>query len=306
MDWDDALTHTVDEIKRIQEKYGNNAFGMLSGVSLSNEKSYLVGKFARVALKTANLDYNGRLCMVSAGAGNKKAFGLDRISNSFEDLERAEVIIVTGANISETFPTLTHWIWRARDYGAKLIVIDPRMIPLARTADLHLPVKPGTDSALLGAMLKYLADNDMLDHDFIRDHTSGFDEALDIVKDYTLEWAEAVTGIEKEKIETAAKWWGQAKTSFLLHARGIEHHTKGVDNVVACINLVVTVRLRDKETGRGAGSMVINVISFRETAILKIRSTVNIFRRFGVLMKRICREKGILLLSLSKLFIVVK
>ena len=239
MDWDDALTHTVDEIKRIQEKYGNNAFGMLSGVSLSNEKSYLVGKFARVALKTANLDYNGRLCMVSAGAGNKKAFGLDRISNSFEDLERAEVIIVTGANISETFPTLTHWIWRARDYGAKLIVIDPRMIPLARTADLHLPVKPGTDSALLGAMLKYLADNDMLDHDFIRDHTSGFDEALDIVKDYTLEWAEAVTGIEKEKIETAAKWWGQAKTSFLLHARGIEHHTKGVDNVVACINLVL-------------------------------------------------------------------
>jgi assimilatory nitrate reductase catalytic subunit len=237
--WDGAFDKTISEIRRIQEKYGNDAFSILSGVSLTNEKSYLVGKFARVALKTANLDYNGRLCMVSAGAGNKKAFGLDRISNTFEDLERAEVIMVTGANVSETFPTLTHWIWRARDYGAKLIVVDPRVIPLARTADLHLPVRPGTDSALYGAMLKYLADHDMLDHDFIDNHTSGFSQALEAVKDYTLEWAENVTGIEKEKIELASQWWGKAATSFLLHARGIEHHSKGVDNVLGCINLVL-------------------------------------------------------------------
>ncbi len=237
--WDVAMDKTVSEIKRIQEKYGNDAFSMLSGVSLTNEKSYLVGKFARVALKTKNLDYNGRLCMVSAGAGNKKAFGLDRASNNYSDLEYAEVIIVAGANISETFPTLTHWIWKARDRGAKLIVIDPRVIPLARTADVHLDVKPGTDSALYGAMLKYLADHDMLDHDFIDNYTSGFDVTLDAVKDYTLEWAEEITGIKKEKIKEAAELWGKAKTSFLLHARGIEHHSKGVDNVLGCINLVL-------------------------------------------------------------------
>ena len=106
--WDNAMDKTISEIKRIQEKYGKDAFSMLSGVSLTNEKSYLVGKFARVALKTKNLDYNGRLCMVSAGAGNKKAFGLDRASDYYFDLEHAEVIIVAGANISETFPTLTH------------------------------------------------------------------------------------------------------------------------------------------------------------------------------------------------------
>jgi assimilatory nitrate reductase catalytic subunit len=239
LSWDAAMEKTVSEIKRIQQTYGPDAFSMLSGVSLSNEKSYLIGKFARVALKTANLDYNGRLCMVSAGAGNKKAFGLDRISNTFEDLERAEVIIVAGANVSETFPTLTHWIWRARDYGAKLIVIDPRMIPLARTADLHLAIRPGTDSALYGAMLKYLADHDLLDHDFIDNYTTGFGQALETVQDYTLEWAEEVTGIEKEKIALAAQWWGKAATSFLLHARGIEHHSKGVDNVLGCINLVL-------------------------------------------------------------------
>ena len=171
--WDEAMDKTVSEIKRIQEQYGKDAFSILSGVSLTNEKSYLMGKFARVAVKTKNLDYNGRLCMVSAGAGNKKAFGLDRASNTYSDLEYAEVIIVAGANISETFPTLTHWIWKARDRGAKLIVIDPRMIPLARTSDIHLDVRPGTDSALYGAMLKYLVDNDLLDHDFIDNYTSG-------------------------------------------------------------------------------------------------------------------------------------
>ncbi len=116
-------------------------------------------------------------------------------------MEYAEVIIVAGANVSETFPTLTHWIWKARDRGAKIIVVDPRMIPLARTADIHLDVRPGTDSALYGAMLKYLVDNDMLDDDFIDNYTSGFQETIDAVKDYTLEWAEEVT--ESTKIKYA-------------------------------------------------------------------------------------------------------
>ncbi|MFN8417435.1 MAG: molybdopterin oxidoreductase family protein [Cytophagaceae bacterium] len=237
--WDEAMEKTVSEIKRIQKEYGNDAFAMLSGVSLTNEKSYMVGKFARTALKTKNLDYNGRLCMVSAGAGNKKAFGLDRSSNNYSDLAHAEVIIVSGANVSETFPTLTYWLWQARDNGAKIIVVDPRMIPLARTADIHLDIRPGTDSALFGAILNYMVQHDMLDHDFIENYTSGFEEAINAVKDYSLEWAEEVTGAKKEKIEEAAKLWGKASTSFLLHARGIEHHTKGVENVLSCINIVL-------------------------------------------------------------------
>ena len=237
--WDTAMGTTVSEIKRIQEKYGRDAFAMLSGVSLTNEKSYMIGKFARVALKTANLDYNGRLCMVSAGAGNKKAFGLDRTSNSWADLAHAEVILIAGANVSETFPTLTHYIWRARDNGAKLIVVDPRVIPLARTADLHLPVRPGGDSALFGAMLKIMVDNDWLDHEFIENHTSGFEATIEAVKDMDLDWAEEHSGVPKERILEAAELWGKASTSFLLHARGIEHHSKGVDNVLSCINLVL-------------------------------------------------------------------
>jgi assimilatory nitrate reductase catalytic subunit len=237
--WDAALTQLTAAIQRIQQESGPDAFAMLSGVSLSNEKSYLVGKFARVALKTKNLDYNGRLCMVSAGAGNKKAFGLDRGSNNYSDLAHAEVIMICGTNVSETFPTLTHWLWQARDNGARLIVVDPRLTPIARTADLHLPVRPGRDSALYGAILHQLIKHDWLDHEFIANHASGFEEAKAAVASYDLDWAEQTTGIPKEKILLAAQWWGPARTSFLLHARGIEHQSKGVENVLACINLVL-------------------------------------------------------------------
>lgn len=120
---------------------------------------------------------------------------------------------MAGANVSETFPTLTHWIWKARDRGAKLIVIDPRMIPLARTADLHLDVRPGTDSALYGAMLKYLVDHDMLDHDFIANHTSGFQQTIDSVKIIPWNGQSKLQGL-KRKIQQAAELWGRAKTSF--------------------------------------------------------------------------------------------
>ncbi|MBS1717633.1 MAG: molybdopterin oxidoreductase family protein [Armatimonadetes bacterium] len=237
--WEEALSRTVEAIQAAQAKYGKNSVALLSGVSLTNEKSYLVGKFARVALQTRELDYNGRLCMVSAGAGNKKAFGLDRTSNSWADILDAEVIMCLGTNVAECSPITTDYIWRARDKGAKLIMVDPRITPLARTCDLHLPVRPGADSALLLAMLRILIEDNLLDHDFIRDHTSGWEETKAAALAMTVEEASRISGVKVEDIEKAARMWGHAKTSFLLHARGIEHHTKGVDNVVSCINLVL-------------------------------------------------------------------
>ena len=144
---------------------------------MTTEKTYLLGKFARVCLKTPFIDYNGRLCMVSAGAANKKALGIDRNANPWSDIPLADVVWVAGTNIAETFPITTSYIWRARDRGARLIVQDPRVVPLARTADLFLPVRPGSDSALFGAVLHELIRHDWLDHDFIEAHTVGFDEA---------------------------------------------------------------------------------------------------------------------------------
>lgn len=250
--WDEALDHTVGEIKRIQKSYGKDAFALLSGVSLSNEKSYLVGKFARIALQTKNLDYNGRLCMVSAGAGNKKAFGIDRAANSWADIPLADVILVTGSNVAECSPITTDYIWRARDRGAKLIMIDPRVTPLARTADLHIPVRPGGDSALMNGILHVVIKRGWVDQEFIDNYTTGYEEVKAMVEKYTPEVAGELSGVDPALIVKAAEMWGPAKTSFLLHARGIEHHSKGVENVLSCINLVlVTGRIGRPGCGYG-------------------------------------------------------
>src|SRR5207302_321399 len=112
--WDEALNNTVEAIRAIQSKYGKDSFAFLGGASMTNEKAYLNGKFARIALGTANIDYNGRLCMVSAGAANRLAFGVDRAANPWSDIPLARALLIAGSNIAECFPILTDYVWRAR------------------------------------------------------------------------------------------------------------------------------------------------------------------------------------------------
>jgi assimilatory nitrate reductase catalytic subunit len=237
--WDEALDQVVERMRRIQNAYGPDSFAVLSGASLTNEKAYLMGKFARLAVGTRNIDYNGRLCMVAAGAGNLKAFGIDRAANPWADIAATDCIMVLGSNVSECSPITTDYIWRARDRGAKLIVVDPRLTPIARTADLYLPVRPGRDVALLNAILHEVIRLGGVDHTFIADHVNGFEEVLAAVADYAPDAVERQIGVPAKRIREAAALWTQAPRTMLLHARGIEHHTKGVDNVLACINLVL-------------------------------------------------------------------
>ncbi|MBA4105622.1 MAG: nitrite reductase [Pirellula sp.] len=234
-----AIARVAGEIERIQTTHGRDAFALLSGASLTTEKTYLMGKFARMCLRTANIDYNGRLCMVSAGAGNKKSFGIDRSANPWSDIPLAEVIVIAGANVAECAPITTNYVWQAREQGAKVIVIDPRITPIARTCDLFLPVKPGRDAALFNGILHLMIEHDWLDHEFIEQHTVGFDKVAEHVKPWTPQRTAEVTGITERAIRQAAEMWGPAKTSFLLHARGIEHHSHGVQNVLGAINLVL-------------------------------------------------------------------
>ncbi len=131
--YDEAIRKVATAIDRIQSAYGPNAFGVLSGASLTTEKAYLMGKFARVCLKTKYIDYNGRLCMVSAGAANKKAFGIDRAANPWSDILNAEVVVIAGSNTAECAPITTNYVWQARENGGKVIVVDPRITPIART-----------------------------------------------------------------------------------------------------------------------------------------------------------------------------
>jgi assimilatory nitrate reductase catalytic subunit len=117
-------------------------------------------------------------------------------------------VFVAGANIAECAPITTDYIWRARDNGAKLIMADPRVTPLARTADCFLGLRPGTDSALMGAILNQLIDRDLLDHDFIAQHTVGFEEAAAAVAELTPRAAQEITGVPASRIEQAAELWG--------------------------------------------------------------------------------------------------
>ncbi len=239
MGYEAAIARVASEIDRLQKQHGPQAVGCLSGASLTTEKTYLMGKFARMCLKTPYIDYNGRLCMVSAGAANKKSFGIDRAANPNSDILKADVVWISGANVAECAPITTDYVWQARERGAKIIVVDPRLTPIARTCDLFLPVKPGRDVALFNGILHLMIKNGWVDHDFIQNHTSGFDEVAQSVQEWTPDKTARITGISERAIQQAAEWWGTAKSSFLMHARGIEHHSHGVQNCLGAINIVL-------------------------------------------------------------------
>ena len=237
--WDEALDIVAERIRRIQLHHGRDSVAVLSGASLTNEKAYLMGKFARLAVGTRHIDYNGRLCMVAAGAANLKAFGIDRAANPWADIVATDLVMVLGSNVSECSPITTDYIWRARDRGARLIVVDPRLTPIARTADLYLPVRPGRDAALMNAILHAVVRLGGVNEDFIAQHTTGFEAVREAIADCAPEAVERLVGIPAARIVEAAELWVQAPRTMLLHARGIEHHTHGVENVLSCINLVL-------------------------------------------------------------------
>lgn len=239
MPYEAAIAEVATQIARLQDVHGAGAVAVLGGASLTTEKTYLLGKFARVCLKTPFIDYNGRLCMVSAGAANKKAFGIDRTTNPWSDMVGTDVIWVAGSNVAECSPITTNYIWQAREHGARVIVQDPRITPIARTCDLYLPVKPGRDAALFAGVLQIMIERGWLDHEFIAQHTSGFEQVADYCRQWTLSHTADVTGVPRAAIEQAAEMWGTAHSSFLFHARGIEHHSNGVQNALGTINLVL-------------------------------------------------------------------
>ena len=171
--------------------------------------------------------------MVSAGVGNKKAFGGDRAPNPWSDIPLADVVWVAGSNVAETFPITTSYIWRARDRGARLIVQDPRVVPLARTADLFLPGAPGHR---LGPVRGGAAPADPPRLAGPRVHRRPHPRVRRGRRRrgrHDPAWAADITGVPAARIEEAAEWWGTSATGMMLHARGIEQQTKGVDNVLS-------------------------------------------------------------------------
>ena len=252
--WDEALDFTARRLREIQERHGRDAVAVYGGASLTTEKAYLLGKFARVALGTRHIDYNGRLCMVSAGTAYKLAFGVDRSPIPWSDIPKAQVLLIAGSNVAECSPITTDYVWRCRDNGGKLIVIDPRMTPITRNADLYLPVRPGTDVILLMSLLHVILRYGLEDREFIESYTSGFEPVAESVRQYDPKRAAESTGVPPDSIEKAAHWFGEAERAIALHARGIEHQSKGVENCSAIINLCLATGNVGRE---GAGCAMI-------------------------------------------------
>jgi assimilatory nitrate reductase catalytic subunit len=258
--WEESLAFTGRRIREIQEKYGKDAVAVYGGASLTTEKSYLVGKFARLGVGTRHVDYNGRLCMVSAGVAYKMAFGVDRSPFPWSDIPKADVLFIIGSNIGDCSPITTDYVWRCRDRGGKLIIADPRLNPIARNADLFLPLRPGTDLALLMGMLHVILRDGLENRQFIAEHTTGFEAVKESVREWDPRTVAEKTGVPPENIEKAAHWFAKAEHAIALHARGLEHQSKGVENCLAVINLVLATGHFGREgsgcamiTGQGNG-----------------------------------------------------
>jgi assimilatory nitrate reductase catalytic subunit len=219
--WDEALDRIAARIRAIQESHGPHAVGVFGGGSLTNEKSYLLGKFARVALGTRNVDYNGRFCMSSAAGAAIKAFGVDRgLPFPVEDIAKADVILLVGSNPAETMPPLMQYFQAQRAAGGTLIVVDPRRTLTAQSATMHLRLTPGSDAAVANGLLHLLLRDGAIDQAFLAERTEGFDQLRGVIATYWPERAEKVTGIPEAELVRAARHLGRAKRPMVLTARG--------------------------------------------------------------------------------------
>jgi assimilatory nitrate reductase catalytic subunit len=240
--WDEALDFIASKIREIQSRRGRDAVGVFGGGGLTNEKAYLLGKFARVALKTSAIEYNGRFCMSSAAVAATKAFGLDRgLPFPLSDIPLAEAVLMIGANPVETMPPLLQWFDRQRDAGGKFLVADPRKTPTAELADVHLQLTPGTDAALLNGLLHLCLREGYVDLEYISARTTGFEAVRTGLAAYWPERVERITGVPVRLLHHAAAILGTAKPSLCLTARGTDQQSQGVINTLAAINLMLAL-----------------------------------------------------------------
>lgn len=235
--WDEALDTMIEKIGAVQEKHGSDALGVISTGQLVTEEFYTLGKLVQLGFRTRNYDGNTTLCMASAVSGYKLSFGSDGPPGAYADLEHADVILLIGANIADNHPILCQRL--DRNKNCTLIVIDPRVTKTAMMADLHLPITPRSDIALLNGIAHILIREGLTDRNYIAQHTTGYEEFATFVSEYTPDRVAATTGIPEETLIRTALLYGHAKAAFIGWTMGVNHSTQGAVTVATINNLAL-------------------------------------------------------------------
>jgi predicted molibdopterin-dependent oxidoreductase YjgC len=238
--WEEALSLVAERFSRIKETRGPDAFAALASARCTNEEIYLFQKFVRAVMGTNNVDNCARLWHSSTVEGLAASFGSGEMTNPIRDVLKAQVILVTGTNTTESNPIFANYIKEAvfRN-GAKLIVVDPRRIDLVNSASIWLRPRPGTDVAWINGMMHIIIKEGMHDQQYIKNRTTGFNEYKKCIEKYTPEHASEISGIPVKDLYEAARVYGSAKPASILYATGITQHTNGADNVKSLGNLAM-------------------------------------------------------------------
>ena len=239
--WDEAMDLIERRMKEILADHGPEAFAFLSSAKCTNEENYLMQKFARSAIGTNNVDHCARLCHASTVTGLVRTFGSGAMTNSIQDLTHdADVIFVIGSNTTEAHPVIGNKIKRAKLEGrTELIVADPRNIELAQIADIHMQQRPGTDIAIINAMLKVIIEEDLVALDFVRERTEGFDELVKKLEGISVEDMCKIAGVEEEDLRRATKMYATADRAAIVYSMGITQHSTGTYKVASLANLAM-------------------------------------------------------------------
>lgn len=246
-EWDAALDLIAAHVRRIAGEDGPDAIGVFGGGGLTNEKAYQLGKFARIALRTSRIDYNGRFCMSSAAAAANRSFGIDRgLPFPLTDLDTAETVLLLGSNVGDTMPPFVSHLQGARARGG-LIVVDPRRSSTARLcadgAGIHVQPVPGSDLALLLALTHVVIVEELYDDGYVRQRTSGIEALRQSVSAWWPERAETVTGVPARSIRELARTLARSDSTYILTGRGVEQHVDGTDTATAALNLALLLGL---------------------------------------------------------------
>ena len=239
--WDEAISFASSKLKAIKEKHGPDAI-MVSGSSRGpgNEANYVMQKFARAAIGTNNVDCCARVCHGPSVAGLQMTLGNGAMSNSIVEIEDTKCILVFGYNASDSHPIVARRIVKAQEKGAKVIVCDPRVIETARTADLYLPLKNGSNMALVNAFANVLINEGLYDKDYVAKYSEGFEEYKAMVAKYTPEYTASITGLDPQLVREAMRMYAAAPSATILWGMGVTQWGQSVD-VVRGLSSLATI-----------------------------------------------------------------